>query len=147
MEAKARPSKMEYYLMIAEAVAMRSTCLRMKYGCVIVNNDEVVATGYNGNPRGRDNCIDLGFCSKLDKSHNSNPDSYNMCKSVHAEMNAMLSASRAEMIGADMYLVCYDVEAGAWSTDVHPCPICCRIIQNSGIRRLYTCDGYVTVGE
>lgn len=140
MEARVRPDKKHYYLGIAEAVAARSTCLRMKYGCVIVKNDEIIATGYNGNPRGALNCVDLGLCFKTDKSHNSSPDSYNMCKSVHAEMNAMLSASRSEMIGADMYLACYDVEAGAWLTDAYPCPICLRMIQNSGISRLFNSD-------
>lgn len=97
-----RISKDNYYVGIARAVSERSTCLKRHYGCVIVNNDEIIATGYNGNPRGLMNCCDFGYCNRLNKPHNSGD--YSDCHSVHAEQNAMLSAARRDMIGATMYL-------------------------------------------
>lgn len=126
-----RPSKDKYYLDIAKAVCKRSTCLKRKYGCVIVNNDEIIATGYNGNPRGMKNCCDIGKCMRINKPHNSGD--YSDCHSVHAEQNAMLSASRRDMIGATMYL--YGEEDGVQFNAV-PCPICARMIANSGITRV-----------
>lgn len=135
-----RPNKHDYYIGIAEAVSRRSTCLRRHYGCVIVNNDEIISTGYNGNPRGEANCMDVGVCHREGMAHNSSPDSYNMCRSVHAEMNAIISASRAEMIGAELYLYGYDVETAADipADELFPCPICLRLIQNAGIYKIYT---------
>lgn len=130
-----RPTKHEYYIGIAEAVSRRSTCLRRHYGCVVVKNDEIIATGYNGNARGQVDCISTGTCSKSDKSHNSDPSSYETCKAVHAEMNALLSAPRAELIGADLYLYCFDVKTGEVD-DCFPCPICLRMCQNAGIRSI-----------
>ena len=94
-----RPSKEEYYLGIALAVSKRSTCLKRHYGCVIVKDDVIIATGYNGSPRGCENCCDVGVCKRLDKPHNSGD--YSDCHSVHAEQNAMLSASRSKMIRAE----------------------------------------------
>lgn len=134
----ARPSKHDYYIGVAEAVSRRSTCLRRHYGCVIVYNDEIISTGYNGNPRGETNCVDIGVCHREGMPHNSSPDSYNMCRSVHAEMNAIISACRAEMIGADLYLYGYDVEAAADipADELFPCPICLRMIQNAGIYKI-----------
>ena len=126
-----RPSKDMYYLGIAKAVSKRSTCLKRQYGAVIVNNDEIISTGYNGNPRGLNNCIDLGFCSRLDKPHNSGD--YSDCGSVHAEQNAMLSASRKDMLGATLYL--YGEEDGK-SIIAEPCPICQRMIINAGIKHV-----------
>lgn len=129
-----RPSKHQYYIGIAAAVSARSTCLRRHYGCVIVKNDEIIATGYNGNPRGMVDCIATGVCTKEDKSHNSSPDSYEQCKAVHAEMNALLSAPRSELIGSDLYLYCWDCEKQEEVRDAFPCPICLRLIQNAGVR-------------
>lgn len=141
-----RISKDEYYLGIALAVSKRSTCLKRHYGCVIVKNDEIIATGYNGSPRGEVNCCDIGSCQRLDKPHNSGD--YSDCHSVHAEQNAMLSASRKEMIGATMYLAGEEmiVEEDIWGDgtdgkmmhmkeikDCAPCPICERMIKNAGI--------------
>lgn len=142
-----RQNKHDYYIEIAEAVSRRSTCLRRHYGCVIVNNDEIISTGYNGNPRGEANCVDIGECHREGMPHNSNPDSYNMCRSVHAEMNAIISASRAEMIGADLYLYGYDVEAAADISpdELFPCPICLRLIQNAGIARICTPSSFRVV--
>ena len=126
-----RMTKTEYYLGIALAVSKRSTCLRRHYGAIIVNNDEIIATGYNGNPRGMKNCCDTGKCMRLNKPHNTGD--YSDCHSVHAEQNAMLSASRRDMIGAIMYL--YGEEFGT-EIEAKPCPICGRMIANSGIIKI-----------
>lgn len=134
-----RMTKKEYYIGIAKAVAKRSTCLKRHYGCIIVKNDEVIATGYNGSPRGEENCCDRGTCDRLNKPHNSGD--YSDCCSVHAEQNAMLSASRKDMLGAVMYL--YGEEEnpfGNYSSilNPHPCPICHRMLKNSGIKKVVT---------
>ena len=146
-----RISKDEYYLQIAKTVSKRSTCLKRHYGAVIVNNDEIIATGYNGNPRGLQNCCDRGTCNRLDKPHNSGD--YSDCFSVHAEQNAMLSAARKDMIGATLYLAgeqetgseyCGGVIFGSWleeiKSGVTPCPICQRMILNSGIKEVVVRD-------
>ena len=141
----ARISKDEYYLGIARAVSKRSTCLKRHYGCVIVKNGEVISTGYNGNPRGQENCCDRGKCNRMMKPHNSGD--YSDCYSVHAEQNAMLSAARKDMIGATLYLYCEEYkidenESAKKGEDVYkyievpycsPCPICERMIKNAGI--------------
>lgn len=141
-----RPSKDSYYLDIAKSVSERSTCLKRKYGAVIVNNDEIISTGYNGNPRGLFNCCERGICKRLNKPHNSGD--YSDCYSVHAEQNAIISASRKDMIGGTLYL--YGEEAighehiGGKITKSYfkeieyprPCPICSRMILNAGIERI-----------
>ena len=124
-----RLSKDEYYLDVAKSVCKRSTCLKRRYGAVIVNNDEIVATGYNGNPRTLPNCCDKGICNRMTAPHNSGD--YSDCHSVHAEQNAMLSASRKDMIGATLYL--YGEESDANWIVAEPCPICTRMLLNSGI--------------
>ena len=126
-----RPPKDDYYLNIAKAVSMRSTCLKRQYGAVIVNNDEIIATGYNGNPRGMPNCLDMCYCPRMTKPHNSGD--YSNCGSVHAEQNAMLSASRRDMLGGTLYL--YGREGGK-EIQAEPCPICKRMIRNSGLKRI-----------
>lgn len=138
-----RLGKDEYYVNIAHAVSERSTCLRRHYGVVIVNNDEIIATGYNGNPRGMKNCCEIGVCSKEDVSHNSSPDSYNICKSVHAEMNALISARRSDTIGATLYIYGFDVDEQLALDNPVPCPICLRMIQNAGISRIVNRQGDV----
>jgi len=97
METK-RVDKINYYLSIAEAVAGRGTCLRKNYGCIIVKNDEIIATGYTGAPRGRKNCIDLGYCTKKKILPDMRHGGYDACRSVHAEQNAIISASRKDML-------------------------------------------------
>lgn len=140
-----RITKDEYYLGIALAVSKRSTCLKRRYGCVIVKNDEIIATGYNGSPRGEENCCDRGVCHRMDIPHNSGD--YSDCPSVHAEQNAMLSASRKDLIGATLYLageeyIDCDENDGSFTSDwrkiknATPCPICERIIKNAGIKRV-----------
>lgn len=130
-----RPSKDKYYLDIAKAVSKRSTCLKRHYGCVIVKNDEIIATGYNGNPRGLLNCCDRGYCNRIDKPSNSGD--YSDCYSVHAEQNAMLSASRKDMIGATLYLYGEQNVGNGEFKEIpysEPCPVCERMIVNAGIK-------------
>lgn len=131
-----RIDKDTYYLNIAKAVSMRSTCLRRQYGAVIVNNDEIIATGYNGSPRGSDNCCDMGFCwrEEHDIPHG---EQYEKCVAVHAEQNAIISAPRDKMIGATLYL--YGSENGM-AINAEPCLICHRMIQNAGISDVVVCD-------
>ena len=135
-----RITKKEYYLGIAKAVAQRSPCLKRHYGCIIVKNDEIIATGYNGNPRGIDNCCDRGECRRMNLPHNTGD--YSDCFSVHAEQNAMLSAARKDMIGSVMYLYCeeyYLKSDGFYEvTSPCPCPICERMIINAGISKVVT---------
>lgn len=132
----ARPSKDEYYLGIALAVAARSTCLRRRYGCVVVANDEIIATGYNGAARGDVNCCDTGKCARVGREHNDGD--YGTCPAVHAEMNALLSASRSETIGATLYLAGVDLETGERVDGISPCPVCSRMIANAGISAVVT---------
>ena len=130
-----RTSKVNYYLDIADAVLGRSTCLRRKYGAIIVRNDEILSTGYNGAPRGRRNCTDLGFCSR---EHLNIPsgERYELCRSVHAEANAIISAARRDMIGATLYLVGRDAQTGEYYPGTTPCAMCRRLIINAGIREV-----------
>lgn len=130
--AYTRPSKENYYLDIADAVLQRSTCLRRKYGAIIVLNDQIVATGYNGAPRGRKNCSDLGGCTRKTLNIPSG-ERYELCRSVHAEMNCIISAPRTEMLGATMYLTGRDADTGELLTDTTSCSICRRLIINAGI--------------
>lgn len=135
-----RPSKDTYYLGIAKAVAQRATCLRRIYGAVIVNNDEIVSTGYNGSARGEANCCDVGECYR-ESMHVPHGQRYELCKSVHAEENAIISASRREMQGATLYLWGMDVETGKELPTPDPCLQCWRRIHNAGIVRVVTMGG------
>ena len=125
-----RISKQDYYLGIAESVAKRSTCLRRKYGAIIVNNDEIVSTGYNGAPRGEVNCTDCGFCRR-EQLNIPKGERYELCRSVHAEQNAIISASRKEMLGGTIYIV--GLESDGSYANPAPCSICRRLIVNAGI--------------
>ncbi|MBR2986577.1 MAG: dCMP deaminase family protein [Clostridia bacterium] len=127
-----RVSKPDYYLDIAETVAKRATCLRRKYGAIIVKNDAIVATGYNGAPRGRRNCTELGFCTR-ESMQIPRGERYELCRAVHAEANAIISASREEMIGATMYLSGLNAATGELEPSVDSCMMCKRMIINSGI--------------
>ena len=122
-----RTSKQNYYLDIADSVLERSTCLRRKYGAIIVRNDEIISTGYNGAPRGRRNCSDLGVCTR---------ETLNLCRSVHAEANAIISASRRDMIGATIYLVGRDARTNELLSDAMSCSMCKRQIINAGIDKI-----------
>ena len=127
-----RISKENYYLDIAETVLERATCLRRVYGAIIVKNDEIISTGYNGAPRGRRNCVDMGYCSR-EALRVPRGERYELCRSVHAEANAIISASRNECIGADLYLVGHDARTGEILQDATSCSMCRRMIINAGI--------------
>lgn len=132
---KQRLDKENYYLDIAEAVLERSTCLRRCYGAIIVRNDEIISTGYNGAPRGRKNCIDLGYCTR-DAMKIPSGQRYELCRSVHAEANAIISASRAEMLGGTIYLAGRDAKTGELLSNATSCAMCRRQIINAGIQRV-----------
>ena len=131
----ARTSKENYYLDIADAVLERSTCLRRKYGSIIVRNDEIISTGYNGAPRGRKNCSDLGRCTREELQIPSG-QRYELCRSVHAEANAIISAARQDMIGATLYLAGRDAKSNELLHDTTSCSMCRRMIINAGIRKV-----------
>lgn len=130
-----RKDKINYYLDIADAVLLRSTCLRRRYGAIIVSNDEIIATGYNGAPRGRKNCIDTQFCARETLQIPSG-ERYELCRSVHAEANAIISAARSNMIGSTLYLSGRDAKTDDYLSDTTPCTMCRRLIINAGIRRV-----------
>ena len=130
-----RVSKANYYLDIAETVIGRATCLRRCYGAIIVKNDEIISTGYNGAPRGRANCVDMGYCSR-EAMKVPRGERYELCRSVHAEANAIISASRRDMIGATIYLVGRDAATNALLTDAMSCSMCKRQIINAGIEKV-----------
>jgi len=127
-----RISKDNYYLNIAQECTKRGTCLRRNYGAVIVKNDAIISTGYTGAPRGRANCSDSGSCLRKDMNVPSG-QRYELCMSVHAEMNACIHASRSDMMGSVLYLVGIHQESGKLVADAMPCELCKRVIINSGI--------------
>lgn len=137
-----RISKENYYLSIAAEVARRSTCLRRQYGAVIVKNDEIVATGYNGAPRGDENCCDVGSCWR-ERNNIPHGEQYEKCVAVHAEQNAIISASRRDMLGSTLYLSGF--EAGRPIENATPCLICARLIKNAGIARVVNRKGEVRI--
>lgn len=129
-----RPSKDEYYIRIARDVAQRSTCLRRKYGAVLVKDDVIISTGYNGSARGEENCCDNGECWR--EAHNiPHGEQYEKCKAVHAEMNAVINA-KSDTHGATLYLAGF--ENGKPLRNVTPCELCSRVIKNAGIKKIVT---------
>lgn len=134
-----RRDKMNYYLDLAETVSQRCTCLRKHYGAVIVNNDEVISTGYVGAPRGRKNCTDIGRCVR-EELKIPKGERYELCRSVHAEANAIISAPRDKMIGASMYLVGVDAGTKEYGKNLNSCSMCKRLIINAGISTVYIRD-------
>lgn len=130
-----RIDKLNYYLDIAETVLERGTCLRRNYGAIIVNDDQIISTGYAGAPRGRKNCCDLGVCRRNELNIPSG-ERYELCRSVHAEANAIISASRSEMMGATLFLVGKEAENGEYVKNATPCSMCRRLIINAGITRV-----------
>ncbi|CBL16840.1 MULTISPECIES: deoxycytidylate deaminase [Ruminococcus] len=146
-----RRDKINYYLDIAETVLERSTCIRRKFGAIIVKHDEIISTGYVGAPRGRKNCNDLNYCTR-DKLGVPKGQRYELCRSVHAEQNAILSAARADMIDATLYLACHDARTDQLDGEVEPCSMCKRLIINAGIKQVIvrqTRDAYkiITVSD
>lgn len=139
-----RPSKDQYYLNIAKAVLSRSTCLRRQYGAVIVKDDEIIATGYNGAPRGDVNCLDTGICPRIAKNIPQG-ERYEECVAVHAEQNAIISAARKDMVGATLYLYGENYNKSEFDVTLNaaPCKICKQLIKNSGIARIVNIYGDV----
>ncbi len=134
-----RRDKVNYYLDIAEAVLGRGTCLRRNFGAIIVKNDEIISTGYVGAPRGRKNCCDVGTCIR--RELNIAPgERYELCRSVHAEANAIISAPRESMIGSVLFLVGKEVESGEYTKGAEPCSMCKRLIINAGIEKVFVRD-------
>ncbi len=130
-----RIDKDNYYLDIAETVLERATCLRRCYGAIIVRNDEIISTGYNGAPRGRKNCVDLGYCTR-EALNIPSGERYELCRSVHAEANAIISAARSETIGATLYMACKNPATGELISGSTSCAMCRRLIINAGISRV-----------
>ena len=134
-----RTNKQNYYLDIADSVLERSTCLRRKYGAIIVRSDEIISTGYNGAPRGRKNCSDLGCCTRESLNIPSG-ERYELCRSVHAEANAIIAAPREQMLGATLYLCCTSPEDGSVMPQTTSCMMCKKLIINAGIARVTVRD-------
>lgn len=130
-----RISKENYYLDIAQTVLERATCLRRVYGAIIVKNDEIISTGYNGAPRGRANCTGLGYCSR-EAMRVPRGERYELCRSVHAEANAIISAARKDCVGGTLYLVGRDAQTGELLGDATSCPMCRRMVINAGLEKV-----------
>ncbi len=146
-----RRDKANYYLDLAEVVSQRCTCLRRKYGAVLVKNDEVISTGYVGAPRGRKNCSDIGECIRV-KLNIPRGERYELCRSVHAEANAIISAPRDKMMGSSLYLTGIELDSGEYIKNAMCCSMCKRMVINAGITDVYirdTKDDYrvIEVGE
>jgi len=127
-----RVSKINYYLDIAQTVSERSTCLRKRYGSIIVKNDTIISTGYNGAPRGRKNCTDIGTCTR-ERLGIPRGERYELCRSIHSEANAIIAASRENMLGATLYMCCTDPHDGSIIGGINSCMMCKRFIINAGI--------------
>ena len=139
-----RRDKINYYLDIAEAVSKRGTCIRRNWGSIIVKNDEIISTGYSGAPRGRKNCIDLGFCMR-EKLNIPRGERYELCRSVHSEANAIISAPRSQMLDATLYLVGMNARTGEYVENASSCAMCKRMIITAGIKEVIVrekCDQY-----
>lgn len=134
-----RVDKINYYLDIAESVLERGTCLRRNFGAIIVNNDEIVSTGYVGSPRGSKNCCDLKYCAR-EKLNIPRGERYELCRSVHAEQNAIISADRKSMIGSTLFLVGKNYKEGTYVENARPCALCKRMIINAGIKEVVVRD-------
>lgn len=134
-----RRDKINYYLDLADVVSKRGTCIRRNYGAVIVKNDEVISTGYVGAPRGRKNCSDLNYCMRS-KLNIPRGERYEMCRSVHAEANAIISASRDKMIGSTIYLSGREALTGEYINNSNSCAMCKRMIINAGIEKVIVRD-------
>lgn len=138
-EAELRRDKTNYYLDLAEVVSKRCTCLRRHYGAVIVKHDEVISTGYAGAPRGRKNCSDLGYCIR-NQYHIPRGERYELCRSVHAEANAIISAERGKMLGSTLYLTGLEADTGEYVRNSCSCTMCKRLIINAGIEEVVIRD-------
>ena len=134
-----RVNKHNYYLDIAQTVAERSTCLRKMYGAIIVKNDSIISTGYNGAPRGRKNCSDIGSCMR-DTLNIPRGERYELCRSVHAEANAIIAAPRDQMLGSTLYMVCVNAATRELEAGTSSCMMCKRQVINAGISTVVVRD-------
>ena len=134
-----RVSKNNYYLDIAQTVAERGTCLRRLFGAIIVKNDVIISTGYNGSPRGRENCSDLGYCIR-ESLKIPRGERYELCRSVHSEANAIIAASREQMLDSTLYMVCVDPSTKEVMPGTCSCGMCKRLIINAGISKVVIRD-------
>ena len=134
-----RIDKVNYYLDLAESTLERSTCLRRCFGAVLVKNDEIISTGYNGAPRGRKNCDDIGECVR-EKLKVPRGERYELCRSVHAEQNAIISVERSKMLGSTLYLCGKNASDGKYVENSSPCTLCKRMIINAGIKDIFIRD-------
>lgn len=134
-----RISKDNYYLDIAQAVSKRSTCIRRKYGAVLVKNDRIISTGYNGSCKGDINCTDTGKCKRQDLNIPAG-ERYELCKAVHAEMNAVINADKADMEGSTLYLYLDSHMEENSNMEVKPCLLCSRVLKNAGVISIVTMD-------
>ena len=139
MERVKRRDKINYYLDIAQTVLERGTCLRRNFGAVIVKNDQIISSGYAGAPRGRDNCCDTGSCYR-EEQNVPRGQRFELCRSVHAEMNAIIHAARADMLGSTLYLVGKEKSSGEYVQNASPCSMCRRVIINAGISNVIVRD-------
>ena len=133
MEQAKRPDWTEYFLDIAKAVGRRSTCLRRRYGAIIVKDNIIISTGYNGAPRGETNCIDDGFCER-EKRNVPKGQNYELCRAVHAEQNAVINADPDKMKGATAYIVGFNADGSLASGK--PCLLCRRMLRNAMLEKV-----------
>lgn len=134
-----RIDKHNYYLDICETILERGTCLRRNFGAIIVKNDEILSSGYTGAPRGRKNCSDLGYCRR-EELNVERGTRYELCRSVHAEQNAIISSRRQDMIDSTLYLVGKEMVNGDFVENASPCSLCKRFIINAGVSRVIIRD-------
>jgi len=128
-----RPSWEEYFIEIAKVVSTRSTCLRRRYGAVIVKDNVIVSTGYNGAPRGSANCVDRGICRRKELNVPAG-ERYELCEAVHAEQNAIINGSPERMKDGSIYIAGYEEDSSA--AEGKPCLLCKRMIRNAQIRHV-----------
>ena len=129
-----RPDWNEYFLDIAKAVGRRATCLRRRYGAIIVKDNIIISAGYNGSPRGEANCIDTGICER-ERLKVPKGERYELCVAVHAEQNAIINADPVKMEGATIYIAGINVADNSIASG-EPCKLCRRMIQNAKIAKL-----------
>lgn len=129
--ANGRSDRLEYYLDITKAVAKRGTCIRRNYGAIIINDDKIISTGYTGAPKGEPNCCDIGICER-EKLKIPSGERYELCKSVHAEMNAVIHAGVERCKGGTIFIVGLDRD-GELIPSVYPCKLCARVLKNAKV--------------
>lgn len=137
-----RPNKEKYYLNIAREISIRSTCMVLQVGAILVKDDQIIATGYNGAPRKTMDCQERGECLRR-KLNIPSGHRYELCRSMHGEMNAIINAARAgvSLLESDMYIYAKRVwQKEEQETNAYPCFICKKMIINSGIKRVIGCS-------